>query len=189
MPKISPKDRNQPLAHGSKKPAVFAVLVLLAALLYASGMLERFVLGLGAFEYAGAFLVGIFYSYGMTTPFAIAVFAAMAGSMDPIALAALGACGAVMSDFLIFRVVASKSGKKLHITRKIWFGVPKISSPAGKFAAYACGAAILMSPLPDEIAMVLLGAGKMNSVGLVALAFAAKFAGILAIAGVSAWLL
>ncbi|MFQ5762080.1 MAG: hypothetical protein ACE5PO_03505 [Candidatus Bathyarchaeia archaeon] len=59
----------------------------------------------GGIGYLGAFIVGMLYSYGATTPIAIATFLLMSNSLDPIALAIVGGAGAVFSDLFLYRFV------------------------------------------------------------------------------------
>ena len=50
---------------------------------------------------------------------------------------------------------------------------------------YILGGFVLMSPLPDELGVILLGISHMDAWKFAALSFAFKYMGVLAIAGIS----
>ncbi|MCX6768764.1 MAG: hypothetical protein NTY83_02915 [Candidatus Micrarchaeota archaeon] len=135
----------RPLFRNHKKPIMYAIVILLIIFLYATGILESFILSLHQFEYAGAFVAGLLYSYGMTTPFAIAVLAIMAQNTNPFILALLGALG-------LFSII---------------------------------GGFVLMSPLPDELGVILLGISRIETWKFAILSFIFKYLGVLTIAGIS----
>ncbi|MEW5996603.1 MAG: hypothetical protein AB1657_03345 [Candidatus Micrarchaeota archaeon] len=179
------KNVHRPLFRNHKKPVVYVIVIMLILFLYSAGILQSFILSLHEFEYPGAFIAGLFYSYGMTTPFAIAVFAMMAGNMNPFLLAALGASGAVASDLLMLGAFSGEVGKELRITRKVSFRIPEAKSFPGRLALYLLGGFVLMSPLPDEVGVVILGISRIQAWKFAVLSFVSKFAGVLAIAGIS----
>lgn len=179
------KNAHRPLLRNHKKAKMYMIVILLMAFLYASGMLPSLILSLHEFEYPGAFAAGLFYSYGMTTPLAIAVFIAMAPTMDPLLLALLGASGAAASDIFMLRSFADEVGRKIKITKKLEFAVPEARSLPQKLTLSAIGGLILMSPLPDEIAVVFLGISRIDAWKFAILSFVFKFMGILAIVGFS----
>jgi hypothetical protein len=176
---------HRPLVRCHRKPLMYVVVIAVLGFLYWNGMLERFVLGLHELEYVGAFIAGIFYSYGMTTPLAILAFAVMARAMDPFALAFMGACGAMLSDGFIFSAVKGEVGREIRIANGISVKVPEARGALGRAALFLLGAVVLMSPLPDEVAAVMMGIGRIRAPWFMAIAFVAKFAGVLAIAGIS----
>jgi hypothetical protein len=62
----------------------------------------------GELEYPGAFLVGFFYAYGITTPIALATLYVMGTTLDPYFLAAFAAAGAVTSDVILLLFIEKK---------------------------------------------------------------------------------
>ena len=122
------RDPHRPLFRNWKKPIMYVIVILLLIFLYASGIMESFILSLHQFKYAGAFAAGLFYSYGMTTPFAIAVLAIMAQNANPFLLAFFGALGAVASDLLLLRAFSAGAGKEIRITGDFSFKVPELKS-------------------------------------------------------------
>lgn len=56
------RDPHRPLFRNWKKPIMYVIVILLMLFFYASGILESFILSLHEFEYAGAFVAGLFYN-------------------------------------------------------------------------------------------------------------------------------
>ena len=166
---------------------MYVIVILLIIFLYTTGILESFILSLHQFEYAGAFVAGLFYSYGMTTPFAIAVLAVMAQNTNPFVLALLGALGATTSDLLLLRAFSGEVGKEIRITKDFSFTVPESKSLPlpGRLLFSIIGGFVLMSPLPDELGVILLGISRIEAWKFAILSFVFKYIGVLAIAGIS----
>jgi len=175
----------RPLFRNHKKPIMYVIVILLIIFLYATGILESFILSLHQFEYAGAFVAGLFYSYGMTTPFAIAVLAIMAQNTNPFILALLGALGAVTSDLLLLRAFSGEVGKEIRITKDLSFTIPESKSLPGRLLFSIIGGFVLMSPLPDELGVILLGISRIEAWKFAIISFIFKYIGVLTIAGIS----
>ena len=175
----------RPLIRNYKKPAVYLALLMILFVTYHLGILQEFFSSLHQHEYAGAFAAGIFYSYGMTTPFSIAALMLMAGSIDPFALAGLAAAGATLSNAIMLHSFSRNLGNTIHITQRISFQVPKADSIWQKLGLSGLGGLVLMSPFPDEIATIIFGISRVDIWKLVVLSFIFKFLGVLAIADIS----
>ena len=179
------RDPHRPLFRNWKKPIMYMIVILLIIFLYTTGILESFILSLHQFEYAGAFIAGLFYSYGMTTPFAIAVLAIMAQNTNPFVLALLGALGATTSDLLLLRAFSNGVGKEIRINGELSIKVPEAKTLPGRFLLSILGGFVLMSPLPDELGVILLGISRIEAWKFAILSFVFKYIGVLAIAGIS----
>jgi len=168
--------------HG--KLLIYLAIVIILFALYMNGVLENLIYGLHELEYPGAFVAGMFYTYGMTTPFAITVFAVMAGNMNPFILATLGASGALLSDFIIFSAFKEEADRIIRISS--WkIEISELTDRIGKTATMIIGGVVLISPLPDEVGAAILGIGKETIPQFLAITFIAKFLGILLIAGIA----
>jgi hypothetical protein len=168
---------------------MYIIVILLIIFLYATGILESFILSMHQFEYAGAFVAGLFYSYGMTTPFAIAVLAIMAQNTNPFILALLGALGAMTSDLLLLRAFSGGVGKEIKINGELRIKVPEAKNLSQRITLSLIGGFVLMSPLPDELGVILLGISRIEAWKFAILSFVFKYFGVLAIAGISLTLL
>jgi hypothetical protein len=158
---------------------VLIILVILITLeAYLTGSLEKFLLSLGNYEYLGAFFAGFFYTYGATTAFSVATFFILAKVLNPWVLAFLGALGSIVSEYIIYNFVSERSGKTIKINNKK-YKIPEIKSKFVKKISPLIAGFIIASPLPDELAAVLLGAEKYDSKKFILLAFIFNFIGIL----------
>ncbi|MCX8206073.1 MAG: hypothetical protein N3H30_02480 [Candidatus Micrarchaeota archaeon] len=173
----------KPLLSGICKPAMYFGILLLTLLLYMTGMIGWWVNAIGALGYIGAFINGIFYSYGLTTPLALAIFGVMSDTMDPLHLAAIGASGAIISDYLIFSFVRGMNGT-IKVSDKHTIKVPRPKGALAKAVYMVVGGLTLISPFPDEMAAVILGLRRLDSFWFVSLVFISKFVGILMVSAV-----
>jgi hypothetical protein len=161
----------------------FLILIVIALTLesYITGTLQEFLIGLGQYEYVGAFFAGFFYTYGVTTPFALTVLYVLSGYMNPFAMGLVGAFGSVFGEYLIYGFAKSQSDvvcKKKNVRLIIRNKYVLMLSPL-------IAGIIIMSPLPDELAAAFLGVEKYDVKKFMALAFVFNFLGILAIAGLN----
>lgn len=150
------------------------------------------ILSLGAYGYFGAIVAGGFFAYGTTTLPAIVVLFYLAQTLNPIALALVGAAAATASDYFLLRLVmifkkeaveVAKEVSKFEmcfIHKKIHFH--KKYSRAASWIAYALGGLIFASPLPDEIAVAFLYLAHINTKRFLAISYIFKFVAILLIA-------
>ncbi|MEM3555682.1 MAG: hypothetical protein QXF56_03120 [Candidatus Micrarchaeia archaeon] len=156
-------------------------LVLLSSLwLWLSGTIEKFVLGLGDYGYLGALVGGFFYTYGVTSPFSVVLFAALAETLNPTVAALLGGFGAMISDYLIFKSVEDALRKPITINHhKI--KIPRIKSRLFFLLSIPLAAVIIGSPLPDELAAALLGYEELDDRAFLLLSFAFNSLGLFSI--------
>jgi uncharacterized membrane protein YdjX (TVP38/TMEM64 family) len=160
------------------KLALMIIVILLTLESYLTGSLEKFLLSLGNYEYLGALFAGFFYTYGATTAFSVATFFVLAKMLNPWILALLGALGSIVSEYIIYNFVSEKSGKIFKINNKK-YKIPEIKSKFVKKISPLIAGFIIASPLPDELAAVLLGAEKYDIKKFILLAFIFNFIGIL----------
>lgn len=157
------------------------LLVLASSLwLWFSGTIEKFVLGLGDYGYLGALVGGFFYSYGVTSPFSVVLFAALAENVNTTVAAVVGGFSAMVSDYLIFKSVENALKKQIRIGHyKI--KIPKVKSKLLFFLSIPLAAFIIGSPLPDELAAALLGLEELDDRLFVLISFAFNSLGLLVI--------
>src|SRR3989344_2584957 len=146
--------------------------------------IKNFILGLGELEYVGAFVSGLFFSYGLTTAPAVSMIYIISRNLHPVDVAAFGAIGAFLSDFLIFRIVKyNLSGEIKRLANSVKFH-PHINKSymkiLRKFAPLIAGI-IFASPLPDELAASILGSIKASDKEFIILSLVSNFIGILVI--------
>lgn len=174
--------RKQANQHILRDFGLIGASVLFAVWLGNSGIVDRFVGFTGGMHWLESFIAGIFFTSAFTTAPAIVLLGNLA-QVEPVFTTALfGGLGAVCGDLLIFRffrdVLAedfftlagrAQRGRILHIFRMRVF----------KWFTPFVAALIMASPLPDELAMMLMGFSRTDMKLVVAFSFAANTAGIL----------
>jgi len=167
-----------------KNLILLALSVVVAIFILRSEFIKDFISGLGGLEYIGAFVSGLFFSYGLTTAPAVSMIYIISRNLHPVDVAAFGAIGAFLSDFLIFRIVKyNLSGEIKRLANSVKFH-PHINKSymkiLRKFAPLIAGI-IFASPLPDELAASILGSIKASDKEFIILSLVSNFIGILII--------
>ncbi len=167
---------------------LFVLSVALFFFLLASPQVHAFISSSKDWGYFGALIAGLFFSYGLTSLPAVAVLAILSESLNVVVMAFIAAAGATASDFFLFTVMRKKIVERVRIVeRSNWFAKLK-ETKRFKFLTFLlpiAGGLLIASPVPDEIAIAVLGFSKLNSRIFLLLAFCAKFFGILVIAGIA----
>jgi hypothetical protein len=167
---------------------LLALSILFTIFLVRFGVLESILSVSRGWSIATSFIIGIFWTSIFTISPASIIIAHLSHEIDPVTLAAWGAFGAMLGDLIIFSFIkdvfsedvkgaikASRFKKllsKTHFSFLRWFG-PLI------------GALVIVSPLPDEIGLSLMGISKMKTRYLIPMTFILNFIGIYLIAIVS----
>jgi hypothetical protein len=157
---------------------------LTAYLLY-NGWLERALEPFGQLGYLGVFLAGAMFVSTFTVAPAAAVLFTFAETLDPLAVAIIGASGAVIGDYLAFRFIKDRLLKELNPFLKMLHIYRPVNILHTKYFAWLApvvGAIVVASPLPDELGLTLLGLTKISTGRFIALTFGLNFVGILLIA-------
>lgn len=138
----------------------------------------------GELGYIGAFMVGIFFVSTFTVAPAAVVLFYLADLLSPIAVAALAGTGAVVGDYIIFRFLKDRIFTELK-PLFLRFGGSYLKSlffsPYFAWLTPIIGAAIIASPLPDEVGVGILGISKLKTWQFLVLSFTLNFLGILII--------
>ncbi|MBI4010365.1 MAG: hypothetical protein HY361_04235 [Candidatus Aenigmarchaeota archaeon] len=148
---------------------------------------HNLILSLGDYGYLGSFIIGLFYTYSLTTIPATAGFFLLGESLSPLLLALFGALGSLLGDYIIYRFVKDNFTKEMEEfspgVRKIIKGI-KNSRHLRKFMPLIAGF-IFASPLPDELGAALLGIMKFQFKKFLLYSYFFNFLGILIIATVA----
>src|SRR3989344_3600260 len=136
-------------------------------------------------RYAGSFLAGMFFTSIFTAAPAAVTLGELAQENNVLAVALLGALGAVIGDLIIFNFVRDRLSKHFSELLKI-SGVYRRSKALFKIRAFRwmfflLGGLIIASPLTDEIGISMLGLSKVRAERFIPLSFLFNFLGILAI--------
>lgn len=167
--------------------AVF-ISVLIAIILAQNQAFKDWLFHLGSLEYIGALLAGMLFVSSFTVAISVVVIGIMAQNLNPVALGLIGGVGAVMGDYLIFKLVRSHLQEELALL----FGKQGTSYIKSvlrsRYIAWMLpiiGVLIIASPLPDEMGVSLLGISKMSEARFILISYISNAVGILMIASVA----
>lgn len=145
-----------------KQKQIFEIGLVVLSIAIAVWMVQSPVFGnllnsLGDFGIFGAILIGIFYTSLLTSGPAIVALALLSKTLSMPEIVIGGAIGAAFGDYLIYKVLGVRIGSSIndflsHHMNKYQENIQKYGA-----VATVTGAAIIASPLPDEIGVSLMG--------------------------------
>jgi hypothetical protein len=165
--------------------SVILLAVILAVTLEVTGVIHQLLELTKGWALVEAFVSGLLFTSAFTTPFSMAVFFELGADQVPILpTALLGGIGAVCGDYLLFRFVRDRFGEDLlAVFKRVGWGRLKgfFELRLFRFVTFIVAGLIIASPLPDELAVTLLGFSKVKSFPFLLVSFTFNFLGILAI--------
>jgi hypothetical protein len=144
---------------------LFLACIVAAYLLFEQEVFDWLITKLGGKSYLGAFVAGLFFSFGFTSPFAVAFFVELAPTVDPLVASALGGIGAFFADLVIFEIIRFSffhdELRRLHESRLLqWLHNllhhERISEQLRRYLLWSFAGIVIASPLPDEIGVALV---------------------------------
>ncbi len=163
---------------------IIGASVLLAVWLGNSGIIDRFVGFTGGLHWLESFIAGTLFTSAFTTAPAIVLLGNLAQANSLIVTALFGGLGAVAGDLLIFRFSRDALANDFlalagHVGRGRLRKIFRLR--IFKWFTPFVAALIMASPLPDELAMILMGFSRTNTNIVIGFSFAANTFGILVI--------
>ena len=158
--------------------------VLLSIWLAKSHIIGALIAHAAQFEEISSFVAGIFFTSILSTVPAIVALGELGQHVAPWKVALIGAAGAVCGDVLLFRFLHSPLAnyiiriafnprlRRIGVALErsaLWWIVPLL------------GAAIVASPLPDELGLLMMGLSGMRFWSFIALAYTMNTVGIYSI--------
>ncbi len=143
----------------------------------------------GTLGYVGAFITGIFFVSTFTAAPAGLVLFNLADHLHPVEVAIMAGLGAMVGDYLIFRLLKDHIFEELQpILGKLQHPYVRtlFKTPYFAWLLPVIGAFIIASPLPDEAGISLLGLSKikrwqfflvtyiLNALGILGIVYIAK---------------
>lgn len=149
------------------KNTVILVLSLVAFYYLArTDFAQNLINQIGSYSYFGAFISGIFFVSIFTVAPASAVLYFLAESLNPFLVAIFAGLGAVIGDYYIMRLLKDDIFSEwAPVFKKIEgsFFKKLFASPFFIWLIPIAGAAIIASPLPDEVGVSMMGLSKIKS--------------------------
>lgn len=159
---------------------ILTILVILLTLkTFLDGSLEIFLKSLATYGYLGGFIAGFLFTYGITTPFAIAALFILAENLNIWILTLVGTFGGLIGEYFIYKFALNEAGKSIKIYKNKRIKLPEIKSKFLKKISPLIAGLIIATPIPDEFVAVLFGIEKYKLKEFLLLTFIFKFFGIL----------
>jgi uncharacterized membrane protein YdjX (TVP38/TMEM64 family) len=173
---------------GFKYPKLAGLLlaIILAYAIFSNSAVQDFVLSLEAKGYIGAFIAGMFFTFGFTSPFSAGFFIIL--NPENIWLAGIiGGFGAMLTDLVIFKFIRFsfmdefKRLEKTNIMKRISGLIEStIGHKIKVYLLYAFAGILIASPLPDEAGVIILaGLTKIKPKALAMICFICNTIGII----------
>lgn len=143
---------------------------------------------IGSLGYFGAFLTGIFFVSTFTAVPAGYVLYGLAGTFHPVEIALLAGLGAMVGDYLIFRLVKDNLFDELKPAfTKLQYPALRtlFKTPYFSWLLPFIGAVVIASPLPDEAGVTLLGLSRIRKWQFFIITFTLNAVGIFIIVSVA----
>ena len=175
-----------------KNLSIFGASVAIAFFLSRFEAFHIFLLNLGEFGYAGAFLAGILFVSTFTVATGAVILLILAEKLSAVEIGIIAGFGAVIGDLTIFRIIKDNLSSEL---RQIYIHIDSnhhleslLRSKYFSWTLPVIGAIIIASPFPDEIGISLMGIAKMNTYKFILISFLLNATGIFLVISASAFI-
>lgn len=164
-----------------KNLTFLALSFIIAFFFFENETIHLFLLHLGTLEYVGVFLAGIMFTSTFTVAISMVILLVIAENLNPIYIGIIAGIGAVLGDFVIFRFVRDRLYDEIKDVYNNFGGNHLRRVLHTKYFSWTLpviGAALIASPLPDEVGISLMGISRMKTSKFLLLSFALNSIGI-----------
>ncbi len=162
--------------------------IIFAYFLLRVGVLENIVSATEEVRFIGSFLAGLFFTSAFTIAPAAIALAKISETSSPFIVALWGAVGAMIGDTLLFLFLRDSVAEDFYDLVK----GPKYKRVLSIFKLRIfrwlmplLGALLIISPVPDEIGLTMMGFSKVRTRMMMPLTFIFNYLGILLIAAIA----
>ncbi len=168
---------------------VLVILLSIFAAIFISkvGLVSDLPAIFGSYGYLGILLAGMGFTSVFTTAPSLTILAAFAKEYDPFVVATLGALGATLGDYVIFKFVRNRIQEDInYLVRITHISKYKAIFKTKLFHFFTpfIGALIISSPFPDEIGLTILGLSRIQTNVFLPLVFVLNGLGIFIITSI-----
>jgi hypothetical protein len=136
---------------------------------------------IGNFGYLGAFFAGaLFVSIFTVAPASVVLFF-LADSLNPLGIAIAAGAGGMVSDYFVFKYLKDRVFDEIEPVFMNHGGRPLhklFRTPHFAWIVPILGALVIMSPIPDEVGLGLMGVSKIKTWKLLGLLYLLNAIGI-----------
>ncbi|OHA15070.1 MAG: hypothetical protein A3G52_02910 [Candidatus Taylorbacteria bacterium RIFCSPLOWO2_12_FULL_43_20] len=158
--------------------------ITFAVLLVKTEALEAFLSATSEMKIIGSVVSGIFFTSIFTVAPATIALAEIGQTISPFTVALFGALGAMMGDLIILFFIKDIFAEDIKgvFRRSKWKKFLSLFHMGlWRWMMPLIGAAIIASPLPDELGLTFMGISKIKKTVIMPLVFLMNFGGIIAI--------
>jgi len=179
---------------------LFVISLLFAYYILKYKPIVSLIQSLSNLGYISAFILGMLFTYALTSVPAAATLYNLGELLNPLIIAFIGAFGSVISDYLIFRFIQDRLLDEIKLLSEeigkttkpvtdlflpknlliiLWKSISR--SRIWKILIPITAGFIIASPLPDEFGVALFGAAKYEPKKFIICSYFLNFVGILVI--------
>ncbi len=165
---------------------IIGASVFISIFLVESGIILKILSYASELELISSFIAGIFFTSVFSVSISTAALAEISTQSESILLVAIfGALGALCGDLIIFRFIKDTLLKDIELLMshiKAGNFLHAFHLRPAKWLTPFIGALIIMSPLPDELGIAIIGFSKLGVLSFIPISFLFNFLGIITIA-------
>ena len=154
---------------------LFFLAIAVALIVSTSEIFKFYILQLAPIVIIAELVAGGLYTSIITVPISVSLFSVLVQESSIGLIIFVGAIGATIGDYIIMNVF-HKASKRVRIKSKRWMRLRK--SKRAKVALKTLGLLCLALPVPDEVAMSILGISRIRLKHFILLVYPAKAFGI-----------
>jgi len=163
---------------------ILTVSIWLAFFLHNHGIVEKLIGFSEKSAILGSFIGGMMFTSFVTTAPGIVVLVNAGHVISPFLVAGIGVFGAVLSDLILFRIIRDYIAEDIaHILKhgRLHRFLLVLRNPHLRLSLGIIAAVLIISPLPDELAITVMGLGHIKTKHFVPIAMCLHFIGILSV--------
>ena len=171
--------------HLVRDGAIVVMSILLACTFVQVGVVQSIISFSFGTKLIGSFIAGVFFTSVFTTSFAVVALGGIAQTNSIFLVALLGACGATIGDFFLFKFVKNDITEDIKDLLELTHYRARLHHIFHKkifrYLTPFIGALIIASPLPDELGIMMLGLSRVRTSWFIPTSFCFNFIGIVGI--------